>query len=162
MIGSIVRIVLMPTRRKMSKTLEELMSVKLLSEIVEEMEACETTESLISVMTKNQSPAFRAMLQYVFYPGVQFSVTELPKFRPDPAPIGLSPTSLFVEMRRFYVLLETKKISVEKKSKILEEICESVHPTEAALVGRIIKRDLGIPLLTYDLVRQVWPTLLPE
>lgn len=143
------------------KTIEEKLAVKIIPEILDEVRACTTKEEMRDVLLANQSPAFRQMIQYVFYPTVQFTITELPKFTPDPGPIGLSPNSLFSEMRRLYTLLEATKLPIAKKSEILVGICESVHPSEAALLGLIIQRDLGIPLFNYDNVREIFPDLLP-
>ncbi len=145
----------------MPKTIEQLMSLKLIPEILDECALCTTTDQLKAVLVKNQSPAFKTMLQYVFYPNVQFTITELPPYRPDVGPKGLSPNSLNRELGRFYVLLENKQIPLKKKREILIQMCESVHPTEAETIGKIIGRDLRIPLLTYELVREIWPGLLP-
>jgi hypothetical protein len=144
-----------------SKTIEELMSIKIIPEILDEIRACKTEDEVKQVLWKNQSPALKLMFQYVFRPeGAtdDFTIKELPAFKPDVGPVGISPSSLFYEMRRFYTLLDSKKIPLEKKRNILIQILESVHPSEAKVVGQILKHDLEIPLLTEKLVRE---TLFP-
>jgi hypothetical protein len=141
------------------KSVKELMSIKIIPEILDEVAACKTEDEIKTVLRKNNSPAIRLMFQYVWDPRSVFSITELPPYKPDPGPIGISPSSLFYEMKRFYVLLESKNLPLKKKREILGQILESIHPSEAELVGKILKHDLGIPLLTPELVRD---TLFPQ
>jgi len=140
------------------KTIEELMSIKIIPEILNEVEGCKTEEEIKRVLLSNQSPALRLMLQLVFRPESKLTITELPPYIPDKGPIGLSSSSLFVELPRFYrVFLCRHDLTEKKKKEILIQICESIHPTEAELLGKIIKHDLGIPLLTEKLVRETFP-----
>jgi hypothetical protein len=141
------------------KTIEELMSIKILPEILDEIYLCITEDEVKTVLRKNQSPALCLMLQYVFRPESSFTIKELPPYKPDSGPIGISPSSLFVELKRFYVLQDAKDMPEKKKKEILIQMLESVHPTEAVLIGKILKKDLGIPLLTKELVKQVFPIL---
>jgi len=133
------------------------MNIKIIPEILDDVLQCKTPEEVKAVLLKNQSPALKLMFHYVFDPRAIFTIKELPKYKPDPGPIGINPNSLFVEMRRLYVLLDSMKISLKKKTEILTMICESVHPSEAELLGKIIKKDLGIPLITVDLLKEIWP-----
>jgi hypothetical protein len=143
----------------MAKTIEDLMSLKIIPEIFDEVRNCGTSEEVKKVLWSNQSPALKLLFQYVFRPESAFTITELPAFRPDPGPIGLSPSSLNYELGRFYVLQDVKQIPLKKKQEILVRILQSIHPSEAVLVGQIIKKDLGIPLLTKELVQSLWPYL---
>src|ERR1017187_2836157 len=115
------------------KSLQELMSIKIIPEIFDEIKACKTPEQVKKVLLNNQSPALKLLFQYVFRPESHFTITELPEFQPDPGPIGLSPSSLFYELPRFYVLQDAKKIPEKKKREILVRMLQSIHPTEAAL-----------------------------
>ena len=141
------------------KSLKDLMSIKIIPEILDEVRACKTSNEVKKVLWNNQSPAIKLMFQYVFRPESSFTIKELPTFTPDVGPIGLSPSSLFYEMSRLYVLQDAKKIPLKKKQEILVRILQSIHPSEAALLGQIIKKDLEIPLLTKDLVKELWPQL---
>lgn len=137
------------------------MSIKLIPEILEEVIAAKTKEDVKNILTSNRSPALLEMFKYVYYPGVQFDITELPKYSPDPGDYGLSPNSLFSEMRRMYIFTEGYNLDPKRRKEQLALLCESVHPSEALLVGKILKRDLGIPVLTYEFVSEVFPGLLP-
>jgi len=142
------------------KSVGELMNIKIIPEILDEVAACTTEEEVRKVLFKNQSPAIKKMFELVFRPEHTFTIKELPKYKQDPGPIGLSPNSLYVELRRFYVLEDTKVIPEKKKLEILTQILESIHPTEAELVGKIIRKDLGIPLLTKEVINSVYPGLV--
>jgi hypothetical protein len=139
------------------KTIEELMTTKIIPEILEEISKCTIEEQIKTILLKNNSPALRMMFTYVFRPSDakdDFFVKDLPVYKPDPGPIGVNPNSLFVEMRRLYIFLNSKVLPNKKKMELLIAILESVHPSEAELLGKIFKHDLGIPLLTEKLVRE--------
>jgi hypothetical protein len=146
----------------MSKGISELMAIKLIPEIFDEVSMCTTPESVAQTLSRNQSPALKLALQYLFHPAVNFEFKELPKYTPDPGGENLSPSSLFVEMRRMYLFDKSKNLPLKKKNELLLQILESVHPSEAEFIGRMFTRNLQIPLLTYELVRKTFPGLLPE
>ncbi len=141
------------------KSINNLMAIRLIPEILDEVKECTTEEQVKTVLLKNQSPALRLMFQYVFRPESVFTIKTLPEYTPDSGPLGLSPSSLFMELKRFYVLLDIKDIPERKKREILVQMLVSVHPTEAVLIGKIINHDLEIPLLTKKVVQELWPTL---
>jgi hypothetical protein len=133
------------------------MNIKIIPEILDEISKCTTEEQIKTVLLKYNSPAIRLMFTYVFRPeGAtdNFSFKELPAYKPDPAPVGHNFSSLFTEMRRLYIFMDSKKIPLKKKTELLVALLEAVHPSEAELLGKIFKHDLGIPLLTEDLVRE--------
>ena len=140
----------------MSKTIEELMNIKIIPEILNEVKDCKTEKEVKQVLLKNQSPALKLILKCVFDPSITFTIKELPAYRPDKGPIGISPSSLFVEARRLYVLTDLKDLRYDRKKEILIQMLESVHPSEAELIGKILKKNLGIPLLTEKLVHELF------
>jgi hypothetical protein len=139
------------------KTIEELTMTKTLPEVLAEVRKCTTEDEVKQVLWKNQSPALKMMFQYLWHPKSVFSFKELPDYKPDLGPVGMSPNNLFNEMRRLYIFMDSKKIPMKKKTELLIVLLESLHPTEAALVGMIFKHDLEIPLLTKELVLSLWP-----
>lgn len=145
----------------MVKSIQDLMAVKLIPEILEECAACSSEQEVAEKLKQNDSPALRMILAWAFAPRVSFDV-EIPKWKPDPNPIGLNPNSLFIEARRIYLFDKSKKLPPSKKKEILLNILESVHPSEAELLVRLLStRDLGVPNLTYKAVRLAFPNLLP-
>jgi len=142
-----------------NRSMKELTMTFTMPEILAKFRECKTEDELKRAIWKYQSPALKMLFQYVYHPAAQFSFTELPEFKPDPGPVGLSPNNLTNEMRRLYVFMDSKKIPHEKKELLLIQLLESIHPTEAALVGCIFNHDLEIPLLTREVVKSVFPGL---
>ncbi len=154
----------------MAKTILELTMTLLLPEILEECRDY-TGDDVIRLLKLNGSPALRNVLKSVFDPNITFDVVLPEKWIPDPTPKGLSPNSLFNEAGRLYVfthqdtekrrLAGTNAVAPKKKTSLLLNILESVHLTEADLLLRVFKKDLQIPSVTYDVVKQAFPGLLP-
>jgi len=141
------------------KTMEQLTMTKILPEILVEVRKCKTEDEVKTVLWKNQSPAMRMIFQYIWHPKAIFSFKELPEYKPDLGPIGMSPNNLYNEMRKLYIFLDWKKIPLKKKTELLIQLLESIHPSEAVLVGQIFKHNLEIPLLTKELVLSLWPKI---
>lgn len=138
------------------------MAMKLIPEILALCSACTSDSEVIGILRKNQSPALRTVLQLAFHPDVVFD-TIIPVWKKDPNPIGLSPNSLFTEARRLYLFTEAKKLPKEKKTELLLLILESVHPSEAFLVESLLSnKGLGIDNLSYEVVSEAFPNLLPK
>lgn len=142
------------------KTPKELMAVKLIPEILEECALAASEEAAAEILKKNDSPALRMILAWTFAPDVYFDAP-IPKWKPDPNPLGLSPNSLFIEARRIYLFSTLKVLAPNVKEQLLLNILESVHPTEAELLLKVLNRDLQIPTVTYKTVRLAFPSLLP-
>ena len=137
------------------------MSIRLIPEVLALCSACKTPAELIQTLRANASPAFKTILQYAFYPNVEWDV-KIPQWKPDPNPLGTSPNSLFMEARRLYIFTKAKDLSQEKKTELLLTILESVHPSEAQMLVDLIEhKDLGVKLLTYNVVREAFPEILP-
>ena len=64
--------------------------------------------------------ALRIIFEHAFIPERKFILPESdPPFKPDAAPIGMSPTNLMMELRRFYVFLREDLYSSRVSSDIL-------------------------------------------
>lgn len=144
------------------KEIKELLMVKLIPEILDDCDCCTTREAVKNILLKNNSPALRNILYFVFNPDQIFDVVVPEKWSPDPNPIGLSPNSLYTESRRLYIFTTKKLLPAKHKTQLIKSILESVYITEAELVLQIFNKDLGIELLTYDLVEETFPGLLPK
>jgi hypothetical protein len=142
------------------KTIKELLTIKLIPEIFDECREAKTEEEIEGILKKNQSPALREVLFYLFSPMVTFDVT-IPQYKTDGNPRELSPNSLFIEARRLYIFTTKRPLPQRKKSEILLNILESIHPSEAAfLVNLLETKNVNIPLLTTDLIQRVFPALI--
>jgi len=126
-----------------------------LDQLVTMVDDQQKAEYLQSVAT----PALKEMLRLAFDPAVTFD-TPVPQYKPDDSPLGLAYNSLYSEYRRFYLFQPTTNLPITKKQNLLAQILESVHATEAAMVERVINKDLSDYDLTEDVVRMAFPDLL--
>jgi hypothetical protein len=76
-----------------------------------------------------------------------------PPYREDAAPIGMSPTNLYQELRRFYVFSRPDLPQVRREYLFIQ-LLESVHPDEARLLLAIKDQKLTklYPKITRKLV----------
>jgi hypothetical protein len=122
---------------------------KLLSEIFDEIEACTIQEDIIKVIKKYDSPSLRWLLFFTFC-DLKFDV-DIPEWTPCNNPIGLTQNSLFKEARRIYIFAKPE-LSAKQKSDHLKNMLETMHVSDAELLLQVLKKDVGIPLLTKELV----------
>lgn len=78
---------------------------------------------------------FKMFIEYAFLPEKKFELPEgIPPFKPDDAPLGLSPSNLLNEVRRFYIFTKERPLPNIKKEMIFTQMLESVHPQEAEIL----------------------------
>jgi hypothetical protein len=106
------------------------MATTFLPEILEEINK---DPKLLTTKFRGNS-ALRIVFEYAFLPEKKFLLPEdEPPYRPDAAPIGMSPAILTQELRRFYVFLR-KDLKSIKREALFISLLESVHPSEAELI----------------------------
>jgi len=106
------------------------MAVRFLPEMLEEI-----NEDPKFLQTKYKgNSALKIIFEYAFLPEKKFILPEdEPPYKPDDAPIGMSPAILTQELRRFYVFLR-KDLKPIKRESLFISLLESVHPSEAKLI----------------------------
>ena len=87
--------------------------------------------------------ALHILLNFAFHPNGKFLLPEgEPPFKPDAAPIGMSPANLLMEIKRFYVFVR-KDIKSVRREQLFIQLLESVHPSEAKLLIAIKDQKLS-------------------
>jgi len=125
------------------------MAIRFLPEILDEINA---DPKLLGTKYKGNS-ALKIIFEYAFLPEKKFLLPEdEPPYRPDAAPIGMSPAILTQELRRFYVFLR-KDLKPIKREALFISLLESVHPSEAKLIIAI--KDQKLPKLYKKITRKV-------
>lgn len=140
--------------------------MKLVSEIFNEIEQRESREDIISVLRFNSSWHLRHILLSTFHPNVEFVIKQIPAYTPTDAPDGFGYTSLAQELTRVYLFQKdnpkvSPSLTQERKEELLIQILESLDKTEAEVFANMIMRDLKVKGLTYDIVKEAFPDLLP-
>ena len=135
--------------------------ITLYSEIFDEFDKAETRADKIAVLRKHDHPRFREFLWYVFSPEVKFDVT-VPKYKPSVEPAGLNMSYIHMEVPRLYrfVINHPKRpagLHGKKQENLFIGILESVHKSEADLLVKMVKKDLGIKYLTDKIIEEAFP-----
>ena len=77
----------------------------------------------------------RFIFQYAFIPEQKFDLPDGdPPFKPDAAPIGMSPANLIMETKKLYIFTKAKELNKVRKEHLFIQLLESVHPSEAKLL----------------------------
>ena len=89
--------------------------------------------------------ALRVIFEYAFIPEKKFVLPDgVPPYKPDAAPIGMSPSNLMMELRRLYVFCR-KDLPALKREQLFISLLEGVHPSEATLLLAV--KDQSLPKL---------------
>lgn len=140
--------------------------MKAIYEILEEVEQRKTKEDKLAVLRYNTNWALRSVLKGVFDPNVQFTVKEIPAYKPSDDPPGLSQTSLHQELGRMYIFevnnpKTSPTLTEQRKKEILIQMLESLEAKEAKVLEGVLTKKLKVKGLTYDLVKEAFPDLVP-
>lgn len=138
---------------------------KNLYEIFDEIAQAPDDESRAAILYYNNSNALRVVLRATFHPGIQFLVDEIPPYKKNDSPAGLSGNTLEREIHRIYLFEKYSVrrpvgLSRERMNQILVQILESLEAREAEVFVNMLKKDLKVPGLTLELVLRVYPDLL--
>lgn len=128
------------------------MVTKYIPEILEEV-----NKDTNALKNHTENIALKIMFQYAFIPEKKFDLPEGdPPFKPDPAPIGMSPSIFTQEIRRWYIFTREKVIPKIRKEQLFIQLLESVHPSEAKLLLAIKDQKLTslYKNITADVVSQ--------
>jgi hypothetical protein len=139
-------------------------SEKLYSEIFEEFDTCTTKAERINCLRKYDHPRFRTFLQAAFSPYITFDVP-IPNYRPAVEPAGMNYAYLDQEVAKLYRFAKghparPEGLTPEKQKALLTVILESLHKDEAALMVKMLQKDLQVKFLTINLINETFPGIL--
>jgi hypothetical protein len=137
-------------------------------EILNEVNSTDSKNEKKRILVDNGTSWFKQFLLYAFDPRIEFYVNSFPKDYVEPtdtAP-GISFSDLQSELKRVYLFIKgdptADKLTEEKRNVLLIQVLESFEPNEAKVFVNMLKKDLKTKGLTYNLVNEVFPGLLPE
>ena len=138
-------------------------SSKLYSEILEDFEKAQTKQEKIDVLRKNDHHFLREFFTIAMHPGIKIDVN-IPEYKPSIDPAGLNHTYLDQEMRKMYLYMvgHPKRpvgLTPEKQTKQLLVTLSALHKDEAALLVKMLQKNLGVKFLTPKLVQEAFPGL---
>lgn len=139
----------------------------LVSELFDLVEKQPTKEGKIALLRENGVLVVKSILHMNFDPAVKFLLPEgEPPFKKETdKPMGYQTTTLMLELRRMYIWLQPNvNVNQIKKESLFIEMLEGLHHTEAELICLVKDKKLETryKTITYDLVREAFPDVLPN
>lgn len=121
----------------------------------------------INLIRQNATPALREIFKYAYTPQLKFFTNNVPNYKKDNPPEGMSFNTLFNEYRRFYILTEPlierqisgKVTNDKRKMEILTQILENIHPKEADVLASMIQGNFN---KQYNLTKKLIEEALPD
>jgi hypothetical protein len=135
-------------------------------EILNQISNSPSKEEKQSILLQYASPLLKQFLSLAFHPDIRFYPSSFPEGykEPDTLP-GISFSTLPCELKRLYLFQignETAdSLTIEKRNNLLLQLLESLEPAEAQTLINLFNKDLKTKGLTYSLVKETFPNLLP-
>ena len=112
--------------------------MKYLTEVLEEINSYPKT-----IEKYKNDVALKILFEYAYLPEKKFDLPEgEPPYKPDDAPIGMSPANLRMEMRRLYIF-KREDLKLLRREQLFINLLESVHPEEAKLLLAVKEQKLN-------------------
>ncbi len=130
----------------------------LISEILKKAADQKTPKDKANTLRAHSTTALQEVLRYTYDPKITWYCEKAPPYTVDPAPAGLSYTTLMIEHRRLYLYTKENPVAEKRKNELLIQLLESLDPTEAALVEQMISGE--IPGIDREIVDLAFPNLI--
>ena len=133
-------------------------------ETLEMIDKAKTRDEKREILKSRDNYATRALLQLNFHPDVAWHI---PKGTPPYTPSQVADStegSIHFEVKKlnYYVKGGGHNLSMLKRESMYVQLLERVDPKDAKLLIAVKDQNLSYKGLSYKLVRDVWPDLLPE
>jgi hypothetical protein len=84
----------------------------------------------------------KTVFQYAYNPELKFKLPPgAPPFKPDPAPMGMSPANFYQQVKKLYIFMR-EDITNVRREQLFIQLLEGLNPAEAAIVIAIKDQDL--------------------
>ena len=135
-------------------------------EIFRDFERAPDRAAKVAVLQKNNRPVLLDVLQGAFHPDIKFLIKSKPSYRRSDAPPGMGYSTIDIEMKRIYLFIEgsakaPKDLTDIRRQHILIQILEALEAPEADVFMNLLLKDLKVKGLTYKIVQEAFPGLLP-
>ena len=140
------------------------MATESLPFIFGEVEKAKTKDQKKETLIKYDNSALRELLRYAFDPNLKFLLpTGSPPHRYAGDTDEPNPTYLYGLVRKLYLFVEggNPALKQARREYLFIEMLESIHPSEAELLLQVKDKKVKCRGLTYNLVKDTFPDLLP-
>ena len=138
--------------------------MKNLYEIFDEFVKAPSRQEKIQVLRNNDNYALQIVLRGTFDPAVQFTIEQVPFYKPSDSPPGMGYSSIHQELGRIYLFEKNNPrvspdLTDKRKEQILIQILENLEAREAEILMNMLKKKQKVPGLTEKLVKEAFPNL---
>ena len=140
------------------------MSVLSIPRIFEDVAAANSFGARKKVLLENESNPLKDLLRYAFHPDIKFALPSgEPPYKTIGSPDEYNPTYLYPNIRKFYLYIEGGHdgLTQLRREQLFVSMLESLHPKEADVVIQGKDKKLQFRGLTYKLVKDTFPDLIP-
>lgn len=141
--------------------------MKNLYEVFEEFEKVPNRQAKINVLRNNKSYALECVLRGTFHPDIKYVFDEIPTYNDSLSPPGMGYTGIHQELDRVYLYEQNNprvsaNLTLDRKKSLLIQTLESMEKKESEIYAGMLMKRLPVKGLTYKLVQEAFPELLPN
>jgi len=135
-------------------------------EILDEFQVPTKKQDKQNILKFNYSPALEQVLQGTFHPAINFVFKRPLKYNRSDAPPGMGYTGLHQVLERVYIFVEgstrvNPQLTYDRKEQLAIQFLEALESKEADVFMNMMLKDLKVPYLTYNFVKETFPDILP-
>ena len=135
-------------------------------EVLTKVSRAKNKEERIALLREHDSNTLKTILQGAFHPDITWNLpVGIPPFRKDEAPVDFNPSRLETDTRKLVYFTPFSGQCIENKLKresLFIDMLESLHPTESNLLIQMKDKKIECRGLTYQLVWETFPDIIPE
>ena len=141
---------------------------KFMYEILNQIDSTDSKNEKKRILLENDTPWFREFLFYAFNPNIEFYLNKFPTnyIEPTDTAPGISFSDIQSELKRVYLFIKgnptADSLLPEKRELLLLQMLESFEPNEAKVFVNMLNKNLKVKGLTSNLIKEVFPNLLPQ
>ena len=136
-------------------------------EIFDEFSKATDKESRKKVLRQNSSDTLKKVLRAAFHPNIKFYIKQVPQnYKPSIMKPGMADYKMINVINKIYLFeLGNPKtpanMSDTKRDKLLIPFLEGMEAREANVLIGMMFKTLDVRFLTYSLVKEVFPDIIP-
>tara|TARA_B100000029_G_scaffold146302_1_gene141632 strand:+ start:1856 stop:2275 length:420 start_codon:yes stop_codon:yes gene_type:complete len=116
------------------------------------------------ILLEHGSNPLKELLKYAFHPDIKFLLPEgVPPYKTVGSPDEYNPTYLYPNIRKLYLFVEggNDGLTTLRREQLFVQLLEELHPKEAEVLIQVKDKKLKYRGLTYKLVKETFPDLIP-
>ena len=116
------------------------------------------------ILLEHGSTPLKELLKYAVHPDIKFLLPEgAPPYKTVGSPDEYNPTYLYPNIRKLYLFVEggNEGLTTLRREQLFIQLLEELHPKEAEVVIQVKDKKLKYRGLTYKLVKETFPDLIP-